>query len=466
LALDQILLVLVLEVFTVTRYSELPSSSSRGFLVRERTTGWIVDGIQKRLVARSSRRNRLATSMELKLVSKDRELSQLCAGILAETTQGQPWSLSTVSIEDLGEAADLYIWDFHPNASLPEHTRWTYSNLIVLAHRRDIAEVQKLLGFEPNIVLKPGTRAVLLAIIGLAVSNIVAVSLRDDRDQILQCLIEANLKLQEYDRDRTNFLTRVVHDFRSPLTALNGYCGLLLGDPLGSLNENQQEVIRRMQSSTKRLSRMVSAMLELSMGRDMKRGPDLQRADIRRSVDQALQEIGYLANDKHITLKCVLDPWDEGLYFDPAQLDQVFLNILDNACKFAPRNGSIEIRGYPFFWERRSLVTSVATLPKERRTCDAREPNSYRIDIRDSGYPIAAEHLETIFEEYTSYAGGRDRSGGGLGLAICRMVIDQHRGRVWADNTDKGPQFSFVLPLRKSGSTQPAQAVLSAAIGG
>ena len=60
---------------------------------------------------------------------------------------------------------------------------------------------------------------------------------------------------------------------------------------------------------------------------------------------------------------------------------------------------------------------------------DAQAPNAYRIDIRDSGHAIPAEHLDHIFEEYTSYAGGRDRSGGGLGLAICRMIVTQHDGR-------------------------------------
>jgi signal transduction histidine kinase len=406
----------------------------------------------------------LDRAMELKVVSEDRDLSQLCAGILTElATPDGPWSLSSVSIDDMGEAADLYIWDFQPTVSLPQNMAWTYSNLIVLAHRRDLAEVQKRFGFEPSIVLKPATRAALSAHIGLAVSNKAAVSLRDDRDQILECLIEANLKLQEYDRDRTNFLTRVVHDFRTPLTVLNGYCGLLLCDPLGTLNENQQEVIRRMQYSAKRLSRMVSAMLELGVDRAIRQGPDLQKADLQRSLDQALQEIGYLSRDKDIKIDCTLEPCEDGLYFDPAQLDQVFVNILDNACKFTPRNGSIEIRGYSFFWERRGHAPSISTLPKERRISAPAGPNSYRIDIRDSGSAIAPEHLESIFEEYTSYAGGKDRSGGGLGLAICRTIIDQHRGRIWAENTDKGPMFSFVLPVRKRVSAQMVQAaVLSA----
>jgi signal transduction histidine kinase len=245
--------------------------------------------------------------MRIKVVSKDSGLSQLCREILAEVIQDQSCTFSAASLEDLNDSADLYILDFQPNVSLPKQIRWSYSNLVVLAHRREMAEVQKVFGFEPQIVLKPITRATLSALVGLAVSNNVAGSLRDDRDHIFQGLIEANVKLQEYDHERTNFLTRVVHDFRAPLTALNGYCGLLLGDPLGSLNEKQQEVMRRMQYSVRRLSRMASGMLQLTVEREIEKGPDLQRADLQRSLDQALQEIGYLAKDKHLTVKCLVD---------------------------------------------------------------------------------------------------------------------------------------------------------------
>src|SRR5207237_7947878 len=103
--------------------------------------------------------------------------------------------------------------------------------------------------------------ATLTAFLGLAVTTqderiSTAHSLRADRDEILQCLIETNLKLQEYDQDRTNFLARAVHDFRAPLTSISGYCGLLLSEPFRSLNDNQREVLQRMLHSTNRLSRM------------------------------------------------------------------------------------------------------------------------------------------------------------------------------------------------------------------
>src|SRR5207248_11394320 len=109
----------------------------------------------------------------------------------------------------------------------------------------------------------------------------------------------------------------------------------------------------------------------------------------------------------------------------------------------------IEIRGYPYFWERRRSGNQMMTPGAERRHQATECANSYRIDIRDSGSPVPQEHLERIFEEYTSYSGGRDRSGGGLGLSICKMIITQHDGHVWAENTESGPMFSFVLPIRR-----------------
>jgi signal transduction histidine kinase len=123
---------------------------------------------------------------------------------------------------------------------------------------------------------------------------------------------------------------------------------------------------------------------------------------------------------------------------------QVLVNLLENACKFTPKAGYIEIRGYPCFWERRHGGTLLASV--ERRIRTVREPNAYRVDVQDSGMPINPEFLEEIFEEYTTFSCNGDRSGGGLGLAICRMILTQHHGRVWAGNREGGPVFSVVLP--------------------
>jgi signal transduction histidine kinase len=69
------------------------------------------------------------------------------------------------------------------------------------------------------------------------------------------------------------------------------------------------------------------------------------------------------------------------------------------------------------------------------------------VDVSDTGTGISTEYLESVFEEYTSYTGSQDRSGGGLGLAICKMILSAHGGRIWAENYSAGARLSFVLPM-------------------
>lgn len=390
--------------------------------------------------------------MNVALISSDRDLFALCREILDGFT-GYEWNLLSADPADFPPPADFYIWDWQGNINIPAELAHRLSKHLFLVHRNDISRLHRNLGsVEAPILLKPVTRASLSAFLGLAAAasleQIAANSLRADRDEMLQCLIQTNLKLQEYDQDRTNFLARAVHDFRAPLTATTGYCGLLLSEALGQLNEEQKDVLRRMQNSGKRLSRMASAMFELSVGRLVKRKPDLREADIGECVEQALHEIGPFAEGKQISISVDLETVPGVLYLEPGQIEQVFMNLLDNACKFAPRAGEIEIRGFPCYWNRHAVRRGTPVC--ERISQNSPTANAYRLDIRDSGSRIPQDRLENIFEEYTSYSGGSDRSGGGLGLAICRMIITLHNGCVWVENTAGGPQFSFILPIRVS----------------
>jgi signal transduction histidine kinase len=389
--------------------------------------------------------------MQVQLCSEDRELYRLCREILSEIAD-ENWTVSVVSQEQALEHSDLTLLDYDPNVPLREYAASDRTKHLFLVERKDLASFLERSGTDDGqVLLKPVTRATLTAFLELAFAahpvGATAPSLRADRDEILQCLIQANLRLQEYDQDRTTFLARAVHDFRAPLTALSGYCGLLLSEPLGPLADPQREVLHRMQHSAKRLSRMAGAMFQLSAGRHVKRRPDLQRGDIRECLEQALHEITPFVDDKSITVTAEFLASDLPLCFEAGQIEQLLINILDNACKFTPKGGTIELRGYSYFWDRRASCSAVPS-GAERRHRISQDPNAYRIDIRDSGNPILPEHLEQIFEEYTSYGGGRDRSGGGLGLAISRLIVNQHEGRIWAENTEAGPMFSIVLPAQ------------------
>lgn len=396
----------------------------------------------------------VGSAITLRIVSADQSLIALCRDVLRELgdSLSEPGPRSAEKIA----RSEICLWDYE--SAIPDFPLEPFGN-----HRTFYlvppSELSSLLRSKPaaegNVLLKPVTRAVLRAFLGSVVpyrSPMTAEigTLRANRDELLQRLLHANLRLQEYDQQRTNFIARAVHDFRAPLTAFSGFCGLLASGQLGPLNHQQKEALHRMEHSAKRISRMASAMFELSIGPKVNRKPDLQEGDICESVKQALHEILPLAREKQISLLADdILPSTQPLYFEPSQIEQVLLNLLDNACKFSHHEGTIEVLGYPYFWERRFLAGGSA--PAERRTDDVRSPNSYRIDVRDTGPGIPPERLNHIFEEYTSYSGPQDRSGGGLGLAICRLILNRHEGQIWADSHAEGATFSFVLPYRRAG---------------
>jgi len=391
--------------------------------------------------------------MHIRLVSTDKALYKLCRETLAGF-RGNDWTLDFGGAPNRGSLPDLVIWDCDSDVALPRELDFEqeHKNLFLVSRKKMTALPERLPMAAVAILLKPVHKAALRAFLEHAVARHQKIgsanvdALRADRDEILQCLLHANLKLQEYDQDRTNFLARAVHDFRAPLTAVDGYCGLLLGQQLGPISEEQQEVLERMQHSIKRLSRMATAMFQLSVGQQVDRRPNLQKGEIEACIDQAMHEMAPFGEAKSLRLTWQVLPPPQPLYFDREQIEQVLINLLDNACKFTPKYGSIDVRGYPYFWERRAkLKTAIAN--GERRTSRMQAPNAFRIDICDSGPGVPAENLEKIFEEYTSYSGGQDRSGGGLGLAICKLILNSHQGQVWAESSVTGSTFSFVLPL-------------------
>ena len=399
------------------------------------------------------------------LFSRDTALARSCREVLAEIF-GTDWRLVTGAPGQRFSEDDLCIWDLDPGEiRLPQSLdRAKLKKHFFLLHKKSLAAFQALAGTSGlNVLLKPVTRATLRAFLGeagrerdLRAEPERAGALRAERDDILQFLIHANLKLQEYDQDRTNFLARSVHDFRAPLTAITGYCGMLLAEELGPLAADQREILERMQRSAVRLSRISEAMFQLSIAQNVDQKPNIEKADIRDCVDQALHELAPNLENKRISVTVEIEPPADGLLFEKTQMEQTLINLLENACKFTPRAGNIDIRGYPFFWNRRVARAAPLDPSRDRRVSQVNAPNAFRIDIHDSGPGIPMAHADKIFEEYTSYSGGQDRSGGGLGLAICRMILHQHQGRIWAESSPAGAKFSFVLPLRPNGACPPA----------
>ena len=398
-------------------------------------------------------RNESRNLMNIALISDDRDLKLLCMEALAEARRST-WALRTVTSQLGGLESDFYIWDVDWRRSLPAgRPDLSPARQLFLVDRNDLSRFRRSgRGAGANVLIKPVTRGLLAVFLDVAFASCQGNDLNVSPDSVVDYYLHTSLKLQERDQDRSRFLASIAHDLRVPSTALLGYCGLLLDQRQGILDQNQRAILEHMLNSAIRLSHMASAIFQLSMEGHCALNVNFHIGEICRCVDQALHEIALLTSDKRISFVTDVAVSESDLYFDEELIERVLVNILENACRFTPCCGTIDIRGYPYFWERRRGNASLPVLT-ERRSAVANGPNSYRVDIRNSGTAIPPDTLEHLFEQYTTLESTSEYSGSGLGLAICRTIISQHFGRIWAENTGQGPRFSFVLPKN---SPQPS----------
>jgi signal transduction histidine kinase len=388
--------------------------------------------------------------VDITLYSSDPELEKLCRDVL-HLSPGSRYVTRNDFRQPPESPGDLCIYDTAAGGlkDLPENSGLRTS--ILVAGQSEIPTIlEKALHLESIILLKPVTRARFEIAIEQgsheAGNSIPQELMRLNRDNLMEYLLQANLKLQEYDHNRSHFLARAIHELRAPLTSLNGYCGLLLQQRLGPLSDEQLHALVRMRKSVERLTHIVTTMFDLSVGRSAGYKPDYRLGTPLCSVEQALHEILPTIQDRRIDLTTDLLPPAGPLLFDVSQMEEVFLNLLENSCKFTPRGGSICVKGYPYFWERRTRNAFCSV--NRRIRSQTGQPNAYRIDIIDNGPGIPPNELQNIFTEYAVYRGGTDRSGSGLGLAICMMIIREHSGKLWADsNGVQGTTFSIALPM-------------------
>ena len=341
----------------------------------------------------------------------------------------------------------LYIWDYTPGLDLSYILARRNAQHLLIADPKYLVQLGETQNFA-CILLKPVAPLTLKAFVELAFKTWEmhrqareAESLRLDRDTLLQYVLDVNLKLQQYDQERSNFLARALHDFRAPLTALYGYCGLLAQGKLGLVSPSQYELLERMRRNTERLARMAGSTLDLLLQGRFEKPAKLRESDIVPILDRALDDVYSFLQEKHLRVEKQIDPPRGILHLEPEQIQEVVVNLLENSCKFTPQNGNIQISGYTVCaqdnWEFTNREQGEGAI-------------AYRIDISDSGPGVPTNLAERVFEEYASYSGSADRSGGGLGLAICRAIIKAHGGRIWTTPGGRGGRFSFVLPMTPS----------------
>jgi len=224
----------------------------------------------------------------------------------------------------------------------------------------------------------------------------------------------------ETERLRNALLTSVSHDLRTPLAAIKGAATTILESGAHLNHQTQQELLESVREEADRLNRLVQNLLEMTR---LESGALQLRRDwhpLEEVVGAALGRLGKSLGTRRVTV--TMPPDLPLVAIDDVLIEQVFVNLLENAVKYTPPDSAIRI-----------LVTAT----DQRVT----------VEVADRGPGLPKGHEARVFEKF--YRAASDgRRGAGLGLAICRGVVAAHGGRIWAHNLPEGGvAFLFTLPL-------------------
>jgi hypothetical protein len=245
-----------------------------------------------------------------------------------------------------------------------------------------------------------------------------------------QQITTANQQLVDLDRLKNDFVAMVAHDFRGPLMAIRGYAEVVAEDP-ELPRERIHEFMKTIVDQTDDLARLAADTFLITQ---MERGQFEYRwseVDIGSFV---LDAVARMHTDRAITID--VPARFPHIVADPERLRQVFTNLLSNAIKYSPEGGGISIRA------------------RERA------PDHVLLEVADQGLGIPAEQMGRLFRKFERVRSeGHDRIvGTGLGLYICRLIVEGHGGRIWAQSAGAdGSTFHLLLPTDPRKTAPAAQ---------
>src|SRR5574341_1394598 len=251
-------------------------------------------------------------------------------------------------------------------------------------------------------------------------------------DRLLEEITEANARLQELDKLKSQFLANMSHELRTPLNSIIGFSRVMLKGIDGPLNDLQSQDLNTIYTSGQHLLGLINDILDVSKIEAGMMEIQPEYVGLEEIIDGVMATGRGLIKDKPIEIFKEVDDNLPQVWGDPVRLRQVLLNLVSNAAKFT-HQGSITVKA--------------CRLDADPETG---EPPRVQMDVLDTGIGVPEDKIETIFQAFQQVDGSTTRQygGTGLGLPISRNFIELHGGRMWAvSEVGVGSTFSFTVPL-------------------
>jgi signal transduction histidine kinase len=250
-----------------------------------------------------------------------------------------------------------------------------------------------------------------------------------DRKQAEKTLRMVNEELRRLAQLKSDFVSHVSHELRTPLTAIKEGIGIVLDGTAGQTNPDQKELLEISKHNVDRLHRLINNVLDFSRIESGKMVLKIETHDIFEAIEHGVKTEKSVAESKGLFLKYNFAEGIPQIQFDHDRIEQVIINLLDNAIKFTQKGG-----------------ITIAVYKDDNQ-------KSVIVCVEDTGIGIRAEDQSKLFKSFSQLDGGADRKtgGSGLGLVISKDIIEQHRGRIWVESEIgkglQGSRFCFSLPI-------------------
>ena len=227
--------------------------------------------------------------------------------------------------------------------------------------------------------------------------------------------------LKELDQAKTEFVTTVSHDLRSPLTSIMGYVELI--KRVGEVNDKQMEYIQRVQTGVHNITKMINEILELGKIEN-RLDKNFEMVLIPPIIEDVVAAQKPVLADRNQSISVNLTKNLPAVFGDVIQLRQLVENLIGNAIKYTGLGGKITVSG-------------------------EQEKEQVILRVQDTGYGIPLEDQAKIFDRfYRAKNVTSETQGTGLGLSITKSIVENHKGRIWVDSkVGEGSTFTVVLPI-------------------
>jgi len=236
-------------------------------------------------------------------------------------------------------------------------------------------------------------------------------------------LENANDKLKDVDKLKTEFVSLASHQLRSPLTAIKGYTSMLLEGDYGDMNPEAKETVKRVMESSNNLTIVVEDLLNVTKIEAGGMKYNMEKFDLGEMALNTAKELSINAESKGLKLICNISSDDH--YFvngDKDKLRQILVNLIDNSLKYT-KEGQVEVGMHS-------------------------DNGKVILTVKDTGVGIEKGKEETLFDKFTRGEGGKlNAAGSGLGLYLVRELAKAHNGRVWAESEGLGKGSTFFVEL-------------------